>query len=60
MILGKRHQERYFGILNKKLHDLRQNSDLYGTEWTIHRNEEIIKFEMKYIVDVIDMREHGI
>lgn len=60
MILGKEHQTRYLAIMNQKIHDLRQNSDLYGTERTIHRNEEIIKLEMKYLVDIIDMREHGI
>ena len=47
-------------ILNKKMEDLRQNSILNGLDWTIHRNEEIVRLEMKYLVDVIDMRELGI
>lgn len=60
MILGKDHQTRYLNILNTKMNDLRQNSALNGTDWTIHRNQEIVKLEMQYLIDVIDAREHRI
>lgn len=46
--------------LNKILEDIRQNSEAYGTDWTVHRNESMVKFEMKYLIDVIDGREHNV
>jgi hypothetical protein len=60
MILGKEHQQRYLGIMNRKIADMRQNSALNGTDWTVNSNQEIVKLEMDYLVSVIDMREHGI
>lgn len=43
--------------MNKYQAELKQNSSLYGPDWTVHMNEEIVKMEMKYIVGVIDGRE---
>ena len=60
LILGKKHQQRYLDRLNWALEDIRQNSDLYGVDWTIYRNEAMVKLEMKYLVDVIDGREHNV
>jgi len=58
--LGKKHQKRYLERLNVIIEDIRQNSELYGTDWTVYRNEAMVKFEMKYLVDVIDGREHNV
>jgi len=60
MILGKGHQKRYLSILNEKMDDMKQNAERYGVDWTIYRNEEMTRLEMSYLVDVIDMRQHGI
>jgi len=45
---------------NAIIEDIRQNSELYGTDRTVYRNEAMVKFEMKYLVDVIDGREHNV
>lgn len=60
LILGKDHQDRYLSRLNAVMEDVRQNSALNGSDWTIYRNEYMVKLEMKYLVDVIDGREHGV
>lgn len=39
---------------------MRQNAALNGSNWTVMKNEEIVKLEMKYIISVIDGREHSI
>ena len=46
--------------MNEKLAILKENSQLNGTDWTVMKNEEIVKLEMKYIVAVIDGREHSV
>ena len=60
LILGKQHQQIFLDKMNKYQEDLKQNSHLYGADWTVFMNEEIVKMEMKYLVGVIDGREDNI
>ncbi|MEI7563294.1 MAG: hypothetical protein WCJ39_06675 [bacterium] len=46
--------------MNTKIAELKANSQLNGPGWTVNKNEEIMKLEMKYIVAVIDGREHSV
>ena len=46
--------------MNTKIAELKAGSKLNGSDWTVMKNEEIVKLEMKYIVAVIDGREHTV
>jgi len=59
VLLWKKHQKRYTDIVNEKMKELKQNASMYGSERTSQRTDELIKLEMKYIVDCIDGREHS-
>lgn len=60
LLLGKDVQKKYLELLNKKKDEMRQGSALNGSQWTVMKNEEIIKLEMKFIISVIDGREHNL
>ena len=59
MLLGKDHQKRYLSILNREMHDVKQNAEINGIDRTIYKQDEISRMEMKYLIDVIDMRRYG-
>lgn len=56
LLLGPEHQKRYILIKEKLERELQQGYKIHGQNWADDRQNEILKLEMKYIIDSIDGR----